>query len=84
MYTYARGTVSLTHAKNIPVGDSMPIAFFSMGRSFVVIFDERFLVKCCWRDRYEDGEWGNGPSPMGGLVGVAAFVVVIVRGWMSP
>jgi hypothetical protein len=57
----------------------MPIAFFSMGRSFVVIFEERFLVKC-WTDMYEDGEWGNEPPPMGGLVGVAAVVVVIVRG----
>lgn len=45
IYIYANGTVSFTLVKNIPVGESIPIAFFSMGKSFVVICVVRFLVK---------------------------------------
>jgi len=36
--------VSLTLVKNIPVGDSKPIAFCSMGKSFVLIIVERLRL----------------------------------------
>ena len=45
IYTYANGTVSFTLVKKIPVGESIPMAFFSIGKSFVVIFVVRFFVK---------------------------------------
>lgn len=62
-YTYASGTVSLTLAKNIPTGLSLPMAFCSMGRSVVVIREERFRLKY-WATG--DLGWAKFPPPLGG------------------
>jgi len=55
---YASGTVSLTHVKNIPVGERRPMALVSWGRSLVVMREERLRLKYWVRGDFGGGcEW---------------------------
>lgn len=52
---YARGTVNFTDAKKMPVGDNRPMAFFSIGKSFVDSIVECLRLKY-WIIRGDDGK----------------------------
>ena len=76
---YARGTVNFTDAKKMPVGDNRPMAFFSIGKSFV----DSIVV--CLRLKYwiiRGDDFGGGRLLLfvyddDGLVGVGVVLIVI-------
>ena len=75
---YARGTVNFTDAKKMPVGDNRPMAFFSIGKSFV----DSIVV--CLRLKYwiiRGDDFGGGRLLLfvydDDLVGVGVVLIVI-------